>query len=232
VRQGPVPAATKHRPALTPASARTAFVGTTPPTVLDMSRYVPWRLCMHSAPTSGFAPFQMGGEGSKGTPATIETFGSSKCARQVSADHAGPAASTSAPGVRAKTKAVRLLLTAPELIALDLPRAGRDRQIYRGASIVPAINYMLSLLTLKLVAVRRFSHVDGLAADPGAGLVPCPSAPRSAPARTTSGNRPPCSVPLARRCWAPTRSPTPEGTSTWTSTPSCTGARTPTTTIG
>jgi transposase len=62
-----------------------------------------------------------------------------------------------------------LLLTIPDLVALDLPalvRAGG----YPGTRAVAAINYVLSLLALKLVGTRRVSHVDDLAADPGAAL--------------------------------------------------------------
>jgi transposase len=69
----------------------------------------------------------------------------------------------------AETKVAGLLLAVPELVALDLPgmvsAAG-----YPGTSVVPAASYLLSLLALKLVGTRRVSHVDDLAADPGAGL--------------------------------------------------------------
>ncbi len=68
-----------------------------------------------------------------------------------------------------ETKVAGLLLAVPELVALDLPgivaAAG-----YPGTSVIPATNYLLSLLALKLVGVRRVSHVDDLAADVGAGL--------------------------------------------------------------
>lgn len=70
---------------------------------------------------------------------------------------------------RAETKVAGLLLAVPELVALDLPAlvvaAG-----YPGTTVIPAVNYLLSLLALKLVGIRRVSHVDDLAADPGAGL--------------------------------------------------------------
>lgn len=70
---------------------------------------------------------------------------------------------------RAATKAAGLLLTLPDLIALDLPgivaAAG-----YPGTSAIGALNYVLSLLALKLTGTRRVSHVDDLAADPGAAL--------------------------------------------------------------
>jgi hypothetical protein len=71
---------------------------------------------------------------------------------------------------RAETKVAGLLLAVPELVALDLPAlvaaAGHP-----GTSAIPALNYLLSLLALKLTGIRRVSHVDDLAADPGAGLI-------------------------------------------------------------
>lgn len=70
---------------------------------------------------------------------------------------------------RSTTKMAGLLLTLPDLVALDLPgmvaAAG-----YPGTTVIPALNYLLSLLALKLTGVRRVSHVDDLAADPGAAL--------------------------------------------------------------
>jgi len=61
------------------------------------------------------------------------------------------------------------MLALPDLVALDLPgmvaAAG-----YPGTTVIPALNYLLSLLALKLTGVRRVSHVDDLAADPGAAL--------------------------------------------------------------
>jgi len=41
---------------------------------------------------------------------------------------------------------------------------------YPSTAMIPATSYVLSLLALKLVGMRRVSHVDDLAADPGAGL--------------------------------------------------------------
>jgi transposase len=70
---------------------------------------------------------------------------------------------------RGSSKAAGLLLTLPDLVALDLPAlvtvAG-----YPGTSAIGAVNYVLSLLALKLTGTRRVSHVDDLAADPGAAL--------------------------------------------------------------
>ncbi len=70
---------------------------------------------------------------------------------------------------RAETKVAGLLLAVPELVALDLP-AQVAAAGYPGTAAIPAVNYLLSLLALKLVGVRRVSHVDDLAADPGAAL--------------------------------------------------------------
>ena len=70
---------------------------------------------------------------------------------------------------RCESKLAGLLLAVPELVALDLPgmitAAG-----YPGTRVIPAISSLLSLLALKLVGTRRVSHVDDLAADPGAGI--------------------------------------------------------------
>ncbi len=70
---------------------------------------------------------------------------------------------------RAETKVAGLLLAVPELVALDLPALVAAAG-YPGTAAIGAVNYLLSLLALKLVGIRRVSHVDDLAADPGAGL--------------------------------------------------------------
>ena len=70
---------------------------------------------------------------------------------------------------RVETKVAGLLLAIPELVALDLPGLVRAAG-YPGTSVIPATSYLLSLLALKLVGIRRVSHVDDLAADWGAGL--------------------------------------------------------------
>lgn len=70
---------------------------------------------------------------------------------------------------RAETKAAGLLLAVPELVALDLPKVIADAG-YPGTTAIGALNYVLSLLALKLTGTRRVSHVDDLAADPGAAL--------------------------------------------------------------
>jgi hypothetical protein len=70
---------------------------------------------------------------------------------------------------RVATRHAGLLLALPDLIALDLPglvtAAG-----YPATSVIPAVCSILSLLALKLANIRRVSHVEDLAADPGAAL--------------------------------------------------------------
>ena len=70
---------------------------------------------------------------------------------------------------RSPTNMAGLLLTIPDLVALDLPALVRAAG-YPGTAVIPATNYLLSLLALKLTATRRVSHVEDLAADPGAAL--------------------------------------------------------------
>lgn len=110
---------------------------------------------------------------------------------------------------RSETKLAGLALAVPELVALDLPglvaAAG-----YPGTAVIPAVNYLLSLLALKLVGIRRVSHVDDLAADAGAGLFAGLAAlPKAAALSTysyrldhTASRR--CSPHWARRCSPPT----------------------------
>jgi hypothetical protein len=63
-----------------------------------------------------------------------------------------------------------LLLTVPDLIALDLP-ALITAAGYPSTTVVPAISWILSLLALKLTGTRRVSHVDDLLlVDPAAAL--------------------------------------------------------------
>jgi hypothetical protein len=80
---------------------------------------------------------------------------------------------------RVDTKVAGLMLAVPELVALDLP-ALVGAAGYPGTSVIPAVSSILSLLALKLIGVRRVSHVDDLAADTGAalfaGLVALPKA--------------------------------------------------------
>jgi hypothetical protein len=89
---------------------------------------------------------------------------------------------------RSDTKLAGLLLAVPELVALDLPglvvAAG-----YPGTRVIPAVSSVLSLLALKLVGVRRVSHVEELAADPAAGLFAGLAALPKATALTTYSYR-------------------------------------------
>ena len=89
---------------------------------------------------------------------------------------------------RCDTKLAGLLLAVPDLVALDVPgivaAAG-----YPGTRQIPAVSSVLSLLALKLVGVRRVSHVDDLAADPTAGLFAGLAALPKATALTTYSYR-------------------------------------------
>ncbi len=62
-----------------------------------------------------------------------------------------------------------LLLAVPELVELDLPAIVAAAG-YPGTTVIPAISSILSLLALKLVGIRRVSHVEDLACDHGAAL--------------------------------------------------------------
>ena len=89
---------------------------------------------------------------------------------------------------RAETKVAGLLLAVPELVALDLPALAK-RAGYPATTVIPAVSYLLSLLALKLVGIRRVSHVDDLAADAGAGLFAGLAALPKATALTTYSYR-------------------------------------------
>ena len=71
---------------------------------------------------------------------------------------------------RTHTTMAGLLLTIPDLVALDLP-AMVTAAGYPGTRPVPATGYLLSLLALKLTATRRVSHVDDLLCDPAPALL-------------------------------------------------------------
>jgi hypothetical protein len=71
---------------------------------------------------------------------------------------------------RAHTTMAGLLLTVPDLVALDLP-AMITAAGYPASKTIPATGYLLSLLTLKLTATRRVSHVDDLLLDPAPALL-------------------------------------------------------------
>jgi hypothetical protein len=70
---------------------------------------------------------------------------------------------------QAETRVAGLLLTVPDLLTLDRP-ALVTAAGYPSTARIPAVSYLLSLLALKLVGIRRVSHVEDLAADPGAAL--------------------------------------------------------------
>ena len=70
---------------------------------------------------------------------------------------------------RIDTRLAGLLLTIPDLVALDLPGLVRAAG-YPGTTVIPALSSVLSLLALKLTGTRRVSHVEELATDPGAAL--------------------------------------------------------------
>jgi transposase len=70
---------------------------------------------------------------------------------------------------RIDTKLAGLLLTIPDLVALDLPALVKAAG-YPGTTLIPALSSVLSLLALKLTSTRRVSHVEEVATDPGAAL--------------------------------------------------------------
>jgi len=69
----------------------------------------------------------------------------------------------------APTRMAGLLLALPDLLALDLPALAAAAG-YPGTRDIGAVNYLLSLLALKLTSTRRVSHVHDVAADAGAAL--------------------------------------------------------------
>jgi len=71
---------------------------------------------------------------------------------------------------RLDTVRTGLLLVLPDLVAFDLP-ALVSAAGYPGIAVIPALNRLLSLLSLKLTHTRRVSHVDDLLADPAAELL-------------------------------------------------------------
>src|ERR671910_1925168 len=73
------------------------------------------------------------------------------------------------PG-RCQAKHAGLLLAVPDLVALDLPALVAAAG-YPATSVIPATGSLLSLLALKLASIRRISHVEDLALDPGAALL-------------------------------------------------------------
>jgi len=100
-------------------------------------------------------------------------------AEQTSINPATPGRDTRLPATKvidfaalpdqADTAMAGLLLTLPDLVALDLPTLAKTAG-YPGTRVVPATSWLLSLLALKLTGTRRVSHVDDLLCDPGSGL--------------------------------------------------------------
>ena len=70
---------------------------------------------------------------------------------------------------RVQSKHAGLLLCMGDLVALDLPAIVKAAG-YPGTTVIPALSSILSLLALKLANIRRTSHVEDLATDPGAAL--------------------------------------------------------------
>jgi hypothetical protein len=89
---------------------------------------------------------------------------------------------------QAETRLAGLLLTVPDLIALGIPELVAAAG-YPSTPRIPALSYILSLLTLKLTSTRRISHVYDIAADPGAALLAALTALPKATALTTYSYR-------------------------------------------
>jgi hypothetical protein len=63
-----------------------------------------------------------------------------------------------------------VFLFAPFLAQLDIPEVVRAAQL-PGTKVIPAVSYLLSFLTLKLLGNERWAHVGEHAFDPGLGLL-------------------------------------------------------------
>jgi transposase len=99
-------------------------------------------------------------------------------APEASASAATPGRDTALPRARVAALApagpdrslhAGLLLLLPDLVSLGFDRAVAEAG-YPSTRTIPAANWMLSLLALKLVGARRVSHVDEFLADPAVGL--------------------------------------------------------------
>lgn len=71
--------------------------------------------------------------------------------------------------VQFHTPVAGIFLVIPELLQLELPQLVSNAG-YPSSPDIPALSYILSLLALKLIAVRRISHVTDAAHDPALGL--------------------------------------------------------------
>ena len=133
---------------------------------------------------------------------------------------------------RAETSLAGLLLALPDLVSLDLPALIRAAG-YPGTTVIPAVSWLLSLLALKLTGTRRVSHVDDLLSDPasalfaGLAVLPKKSALTSYSYRLSHDHQQKLLAALDTKMISAGRPPRTKRSSTWTSTPSCTGARTP-----
>ena len=117
-------------------------------------------------------------------------------------------------------------------MSLDLPALAAAAG-YPGTRVIPAISWLLSLLALKLTRTRRVSHVDDLLADPAAALfaglavLPKKSALTSYSYRLSHSHQQRFLAALDRQMISSGLARRAKRSSTWTSTPSCTGAATP-----
>jgi len=73
------------------------------------------------------------------------------------------------PGLAFDTQAAGLFLLLPDIVKLQLPQHVRNAG-YPGTKAIPALQYFLSLLALKLLGRERYSHVMDCCHDPGLGL--------------------------------------------------------------
>jgi hypothetical protein len=73
------------------------------------------------------------------------------------------------PNQTLKTQAAGLFLFLPDLLSLDLPQH-LSAANYPGTKAIPALQYFLSLLALKLLGRERYSHVMDCCHDLGLGL--------------------------------------------------------------
>ena len=129
---------------------------------------------------------------------------------------------------RADTRLAGLLLAVPDLVALDLPALAR-RAGYPGTRVIPAVSWLLSLLALKLTGTRRVSHVDDLLDDPasalfaGLAILPKKTALTDYSYRLSHDHQQKFLAALDKQMIGAGLAVLIRRSSTWTSTPSCTG---------
>jgi hypothetical protein len=73
-------------------------------------------------------------------------------------------------GMQVDCAGAGVLLFAPFLAQLDIAKVVRSANL-PGTKAIPAISYLLSFLTLKLLGTERWSHVGDHTFDPGLGLL-------------------------------------------------------------